>query len=89
MKEKRIRWRKLNYKLSPQTTTKEKGEKKRKKKGAGFSRLQGRKIHVILDTMINVTLVLCFVNECKRYVIFANAFNVAIILSFVYELILA
>ena len=30
---------------------------------------QGSKIHIISDTIIYVTLVLCFVNECKRYVI--------------------
>ena len=47
-------------------------KKKKEKKEAGFSRLQGNKIHIILDTIINVTRVLCFVNECKRYVIFDN-----------------
>ena len=40
-------------------------------------------IHVILDIIINVNLVLCFVNECKRSVIFAY------VLSFINELIFA
>ena len=69
--------------------------------GLGFSRLQGSKIHVILDTIIiinvildtiiiiNVTLVSCFVNECKRYAIFAYVFDVAFVLCFVNDLILA
>ena len=46
-------------------------------------------IYVILDIIINVYLILCFVNECKRYIIFANVFNVAFVLCFVDELILA
>ena len=62
---------------------------KKEKKVAGFSCLQGSKIHIILDMIINITLVLCFVNECKRYVIFANVFNVALVLYFVNELIAA
>ena len=54
MKEKRITFHQLNYKLSP----KEKGkkEKKLRKKGADFRHLQRSKIHVILDTFIHVTL---------------------------------
>ena len=57
--------------LSP---TRREKKKKERKKGTGFSRLQESKIHIILDTIINVNLVLCFVNECKRYVIFAYVF---------------
>ena len=34
-------------------------------------------------------LVLCFVYECKSYVIFAYVFDVAFVLCFVNELILA
>ena len=55
--------------------------------GAGFSRLQGSKNHVILDTIINVTLVLCFVNEYKRYLVFVYVFNVSFVSCFVNELI--
>ena len=72
--------------MSPKKKTRRE-RKIRKKKGVGFSRLQGSKKHIILDTIINVTLVLCFVNECKRYVIFAYVFNVVFVLRFVNELI--
>ena len=73
--------------LSTNKNKRKRGERKKRKKGTGFSRLQGSKIHVILETIINVTLVLCFVNECQRYVIFANVFNVTFVLCFVNELI--
>ena len=58
--------------------------KKERKSGAGFSCLPRSKIHVILDSIINVTLVLCFINECKR---FANGFDVAFVLYFVNKII--
>ena len=67
----------------------EEKKKKKMKKGTGFNCRQGSKMHLILDTIINITLVLCFVNECKRYVIFAYVLNVAFVLCFVNELILA
>ena len=60
-----------------------KKKKKERKKWTGFSCLQG------LDTIINITLVLCFVNECDRYVIFADVFNVAFVLYLFKKLILA
>ena len=58
-------------------------EKKESKKGASISCLQGSKIHAILDTIIKVTLILCFVNECKRYVMFL----MLLLFCFVNELI--
>ena len=59
--------------------------KKERKKRICFSRVQGSKIHPILDTIIIVTLVLYFVYKCKRYVISSNVFNVAFVLCFVNE----
>ena len=63
MKEKRIRCRRLNKFSSQSKKFLQLGEKI--KKGTDFSRLQGNKIHIVLDTVINVTLALYFVNEYK------------------------